>query len=133
MKKFFLSLVIAASFTSCGASNSSSSSKELPGPVETLLGKTKYTVQALVINESSAAIDVALLNNGPHAGGCDSKNYVPLQPAAKKISTLSDTWYCEIDQKFSILVKHPKGDLTIDGASASVICSDEGCRKLDVK
>jgi hypothetical protein len=133
MKTMLLSLTTVAIITSCGAKSSVSSEKSLTRAIENDSGRTKYTVEALVINEGSKPVVVALLNNGPHGGGCDSKNYVPFSIDSKSLKTVSDTWYCETDQKFSILVKHPNGALQIDGVSANVICSDDGCRQLDVK
>jgi hypothetical protein len=117
---------------SCGTSTEEKSGNSRPAG-EVLWGKSRYSVDALVINESNNPIDVIFLNNGPHDGGCDSKNWVPFRAEAKSIIAPSETWYCSMDQVFGILVKHPKGDLSIKGVRANVICSDEGCRQIDVK
>ena len=97
-----------------------------------IFGYRKMTVSALVINESSAALDVNFRNSGPHDGGCDDKSYVPFKVESKQVATLSEDWYCKQDQWFYIEVKHPILGVKIKGSTGSIICNDGGCRELDV-
>ena len=122
-------VIPALALTACGPLASSTGSQV----TNVFTGYEHMTVTALVINETSGPIDVVFMNNGPHGGGCDSKSYVPYKAAAKKMTTLSESWDCSMDQWFYSEVRHPAGNAKIKGRTARFLCTDAGCRTLDVQ
>jgi hypothetical protein len=98
-----------------------------------LNGAKKMTVSASITNDSSQDIEVNLLNNGPHSGGCDDKSRVPFKVASHSSSTVSEDWFCKEDQWFYIEIKHPKTGVKVKAMTGKFVCDDEACRQTDAK
>lgn len=103
--------------------------------IDVVLGKSRYRVEALVINEGSEPVEIVFLNSGPHAGGCDRKSYVRKEIPARTMATVKEDWYCWEDQWFYIQVNAgQENQLMVKGKAVNLICNDqEGCRELGVR
>ncbi len=89
--------VVVLLVTACGIESNPSSTNNLWPQ-----SRTKYVVTAEVTNSSSQKLEIAFLNNGPHGGECDSKNYVLFEVDANTTKTISETWHCKMEQWFHI-------------------------------
>ena len=98
------------------------------GVVSERLEYDEYVVEASVNNASSDYVQITFYNNGPHGGSCDDKHLKSFLIAPKSSQKVKESWWCKMDQNFSIGANLLKGEeVTIVGTTAVIDCVESGC------